>query len=305
MYQLHHLRVGKVPAKAADDPHVRTAPAIDRLIVVAHHAEVASRARERAHEAILSEVGVLELVDQHVAKALAKIAPRGAVLALGDAHAEDDQILEVHGVGGLERAFVALEQVDELGVEPALPIHVSGALTLALLCVDLREHPARWHAALVERAFLEQARHDGLLVRLVVDHELRAEPDLVVVAPEQARAHRMEGARPEIARHLRSRQLLQAVLELARRLVGERDGQDAVRRNPMHRQQRSDAVGDDAGLPAPRAREHEQRPLGVARGGGLIGIQLRGSELGHRRRRSSSGARRRLGAAHTPSLPAR
>ena len=52
---------------------VRPAPAVDGLIVVADHAEVALLAREQAHQFVLRSVGVLILVHQYVVKAVSII----------------------------------------------------------------------------------------------------------------------------------------------------------------------------------------------------------------------------------------
>jgi hypothetical protein len=46
----------------------RAAPAVDRLVVVADHEHAARCRRPAGAEGVLDGVGVLELVDQHVAK---------------------------------------------------------------------------------------------------------------------------------------------------------------------------------------------------------------------------------------------
>ncbi len=71
LLQLDDGRVGEVAAEAADDAHVGAAPAVDALVVVADHAEVARRGRDGLHQAVLHLVHVLELVDEHVAEAAA------------------------------------------------------------------------------------------------------------------------------------------------------------------------------------------------------------------------------------------
>ncbi len=66
----------------------------------------------------------------------------------------------------------------------------------------------------------------------------------------------------------------EAGAHLAGGLVRERDGEDAVRRDPRARDEVRDAVGDDAGLAAARAGEHEQGAARVRDGVGLRGVQL-------------------------------
>ena len=64
-----HLRARKILLKAQDVADLRAAPAVDRLIVVADAGDVAVRLGEQAQPEILSDVGVLILVDQDGAKA--------------------------------------------------------------------------------------------------------------------------------------------------------------------------------------------------------------------------------------------
>jgi hypothetical protein len=59
-----------------------------------------------------------------------------------------------------------------------------------------------------------------------------------------------------------TQQLDHALAHLARRLVGERDGEYVLRRNLALRDQVSDAMHDDARLTRPRARKDQERPLG-------------------------------------------
>ncbi len=58
------------------------------------------------------------------------------------------------------------------------------------------------------------------------------------------------------------------------RLVGEGDGEDLTRVEAVRREETSDAVGDDAGLPAPRPGQDQERPLGMADRLPLGGIQI-------------------------------
>ena len=61
--------------------------------------------------------------------------------------------------------------------------------------------------------------------------KLAPEPGLVVVAAEEPRADRVEGADPEIAHDLGAGEPDEALAHLARGLVGEGDGQDAIGRH--------------------------------------------------------------------------
>ena len=57
------------------------APAVDRLVVVAHHAQVAMAGGQGLDDAVLAAVGVLVLVDQQVVEPAGLLAPHVGVLA--------------------------------------------------------------------------------------------------------------------------------------------------------------------------------------------------------------------------------
>ena len=69
--------VREILVEVEDVPNVGAAPAVDRLIVVADDADVAVLAAEQLDQLVLRAVGVLILVDEDVAKALA-IAARAS-----------------------------------------------------------------------------------------------------------------------------------------------------------------------------------------------------------------------------------
>ena len=82
--------------------HVGSAPAVDRLIVVTHHAEVRMPGGEQLHEAILRRVCVLKLVHQHVLESLLPVGESLRVLPEQRERVEQ-QVVEVHGVRLPER----------------------------------------------------------------------------------------------------------------------------------------------------------------------------------------------------------
>jgi hypothetical protein len=69
-------------------------------------------------------------------------------------------------------------------------------------------------------------------------------------------------------------QLVHALHHLGSRLVGERHGQDGFRHDSEVLDQMSDAVGDDASLPAPGASQDEHRPVGGFDSLTLLRIEL-------------------------------
>ncbi len=66
LLELDHRGIGVVGLEVEDVAQVRAAPAVDGLIVVAHHREVAVLLREQLDPQVLGPVGVLVLVDVEV-----------------------------------------------------------------------------------------------------------------------------------------------------------------------------------------------------------------------------------------------
>ena len=98
----------------------------------------------------------------------------------------------------------------------------------------------------------------ALLVLAVEDLETLRQTRLAPVHAQQAMADAVERADPE--RSGRQAELrLDAMAHLGGGLVGERDGQDAVRRDALDLHQPLDAVRQHARLAAARAGEHERR----------------------------------------------
>ena len=94
LLEMHDVRVWIVLLEIEDVADVRTAKAIDRLIVVADHRDVAVLRGEEVNEHVLGPVRVLVLVDQYVAEPVAPLLERLGVGAveLDELH---DQVVEI------------------------------------------------------------------------------------------------------------------------------------------------------------------------------------------------------------------
>ena len=68
LLQPHHMRAREILFKAQDVAHLGPAPAIDRLIIVAHAANVLVGPCQKTQPHILGDVGVLIFVHQNVAE---------------------------------------------------------------------------------------------------------------------------------------------------------------------------------------------------------------------------------------------
>src|SRR5437879_305535 len=122
-----------------------------------------------------------------------------------------------------------------------------------------------------EAALLEQACDERLRVVLVVDREIRPEPQGGGLAPQQPRGERVEGADPQPLR-VRAKQGRHAGAHLAGGFVGERDREDFLRSDTPLLDQMSDPRSEDAGLPGARARVHQQLAARTSDRGGLGGM---------------------------------
>ncbi len=204
-------------------PKIGPAKFVDRLILVTDHHHVAVLLGEHPHELPLRDVGVLELVDQHVTEARAPPLPRLAVVA-EQVHRLHQQVVEVER-GGLEEPPLVL------AVHVGHPLlrwgegPVDGLLPRDQLVLHGRDRRVQPPGREALRVHVEVAAHvvdeaDG--VGLVVDRERRPVPEERGLAAQDARAHRVERRHPHPLRH-RTHELRDARLHLAGGLVGERD----------------------------------------------------------------------------------
>src|SRR5439155_6711927 len=104
--------------------------------------------------------------------------------------------------------------------------------------------------------------HQTETVVLVVDGKVTAEAEQLGLTPQQPGGERMEGANPE-ARRVALEQPPDALLHLARGLVGECDREDTLRWNAMALDQGGDSRGKDASLARSCASEHQHRAMHV------------------------------------------
>jgi hypothetical protein len=145
--------------------------------------------------------------------------------------------------------------------------------------VDPPPDPPRIARLGIQTVTLERVFHDPESVAFVVDHETAGVAQVGDVAPQDSRAGRVEGRDPEISCG-RAEELLHAFAHLARSLVGEGHGQDAVAGNAAHADQVGDAVGEHPGLATSGSRQHEQRPLARLDGLALFGVQAFQNRVG-------------------------
>ena len=282
LLELDHSRVRVIAFEVEDVAHVGAPPAEDRLVVVADDGEVLAVPGEVAEEHVLRTVGVLVLVHEDVLVAVLPALER-AVGRLEQPAAEEQEVVEVDGVVLSKELVVPLPHDGRDPVELSLRAarQVSGAAKLVLGAGDDVRDRA-WSEDLLAGVRLAHrlAQHRPL-VGLVVDRERAFDPDERSFAAEESRAERVEGADRQLGEPLLADEAVEALAHLAGGLVRESHGQYGARRDGQIADQVGDPMRQHAGLSRTRAGEDQQRPVAVAHGGALLGIQRIEDRVGH------------------------
>ena len=245
----------------------------EALVGVAHDHHVVVLRGEHPDELPLGQVGVLELVDEHVAEPLPPPVQRVGVLA-EELHDEQEQVVEV-GRRGLGQPLLVLD------VDLGQPLLGRGRRTrerflradeLVLHRGDRALQLAGREPLGIEVDVAADVVDETRGVGLVVDRERRPVAEQAGFAAQDARARGVEGRDPHAVRD-GTDELGDALLHLARGLVRERDREDLEWRHAAFRDQVRDPVGEEAGLARPCARDHEHRTVGRDHRLALHGVQ--------------------------------
>ena len=212
---------------------------VDALVIVPDDADVAPAIGKQGRELILEIVRVLILVDEHIAEAALPVLAHVRML-VEQAHGVVDQVVKVHRPGGKQALPVGLVYLADADIARVMRGLCARKVLLGrdagiLGAADLREHGAVWKRLFIEVHLLDDALDDCQTVRRVIDREAVGIAKLVRVPPQDAHARGVEGRGPDIRRSLRTEHPLNALLELIRRLVRERDGDDAPRLDRLNR----------------------------------------------------------------------
>ena len=114
------------------------------------------------------------------------------------------------------------------------------------------------------------------------------------MAAQDLHADGVERAEPGHAFDGAAHQVADALLHLARRLVGEGDGQDLGAARATRAHDVGDARGEHARLAGARARQHEHGPVDRLDGSALLGVEIgHVGGRGHAERPRGDGALRR------------
>ena len=116
LLQPHHNGARKILFKPQDIAHLGPAPAIDRLVIIAHAADVLMRLRQKPQPKVLADVGILVLVHQNIAEP-ALILFQHIGVFLKDHHAMQQKIAKIGGVQSAQTLLILLIKLGSTVVE--------------------------------------------------------------------------------------------------------------------------------------------------------------------------------------------
>ena len=273
LLEAHRVGLGKILAEVEDVPDVGAAPAVDRLVIVADHAQVAVATGELLHELVLRAIGVLVLIHKDVLEpAPIFLQLRGAV---GEhAHRQHEQVVEVGGVRQAQRLTqLAIDHGGRLGEWVEGEVRELVRSYERILGVgDQPVDATRRELLRVDAVALHDALDHGLRVVLVVDRERRRAANEVRCTAQHPRADRVEGADPH-ADGRAAEQPADAILHLAGGLVRERHREDAAGIHAVLVDQPREPRREHPRLARSGTGQHEQRSVDVQHGLALGGVE--------------------------------
>ena len=288
---------GEILLEAQDVADLRAAPAVDRLVVVADAADVLRALRQQPQPQVLRHVGVLVLVDQDVAEAAVILLQHvGMLLPQGDADASPGRRNRPRSPRRAAPGTACRSRPPcrwrTRRHRRLAPCRASSARSFQRWMMPestraghfLSSMPSACSSCLISRVWSSVSR----MVKLLFSPTSSAWRRSTRTPTEWKVPSHMPSAAPPIS-------LRDAVEHLARRLVGEGDGQDLRRPGAAGDQLMGDAGGQHARLAGAGAGQHQQRAALVDDRQALLRVQPLEIGAGARRRarRARSGGRAR------------
>ena len=250
--------------------YVGATPGVDRLVGVAHHADVLVGLSQEPGQLVLGDVGVLKLVHHDVFVAVVVLRPDAGELPK-ELYCLHQKVVEVHSVVAGQGLFVVVVDlgadllevvVGVLGEGPGVP-HL-------VLCVGdyAEDGPGRVPLGVDLRQFHGVLDDLGLVVG-VVDRVVGVQAKVVPVDTQHLGAEGVERAYGQRVA-AGADQPVQPFPHLPGGLVGEGHGQNVEGADLVLSDQVGDAVSDDPGLAAAGPGHDEERAID-----GLDGLFLR------------------------------
>ena len=242
--------VGEGALELQDVPYVGPPPAVNRLVGVAHHGHLVVTAGQLQDEFVLRPVSVLVLVDQNVQKTV-PISLEDPGVFPEKTHRQQQEVVEVHGVGSDQTTLVLLVDVRDFPLEnraAAGTVRVlRGAQELVLGPGDGCMYGSRWEFLSVQADIPHDITSEPHGISLVVNRERRLVAEDRGLSAQYAHTRRMKGRHPHPLRHPPD-ELPDAVAHFVRRFIRERYGQDRKGRQTFFPHQPRNSVGQHSGF---------------------------------------------------------
>ena len=196
LLQQDHLGIGVIFLEAQQVAVIGAAPGVDGLVGVADHEDVAVEGGHMLEQLVLRQVGILELIHQHVLEAPGVPFTHGLV-RLEEHGDPEEQVVEIHAVVGQQQLLVAaVDTLDHL-----VAVGLDGVIVrldqLVLGVRDGSEHPLRLVALLIHVQVLQGTLDQADLVIIVEDDKVGIEGQVLSFAAQDAGAGGVEGAQGE------------------------------------------------------------------------------------------------------------
>ena len=257
--------------------HLGTAPSVNALVIVADDAKILVCLGQTVHELELRMVGVLILVHHDIVVTLAAFVQRLGAFCKQSQH-EQDQVIEIDGVAGLECLLIGRNQALGQGGQVLILGNELIAIGVSPATDQRQDGTGIWFLRSKRNLAQDAANHAQLLSGIVND-KIFLVAKLRDMPTQDADAQRVECADRRLLRlavPIRQAPLgyqpFYTFLHLAGGFVCESDGKnvtgpDAARDHVSH------AAGDDARLAGAGTGEDEQRAVNGAHSLPLLGVQ--------------------------------
>ena len=282
-FEEHHLGVRIVLLEVEDVAHVGPAKRVDRLIGIADDEQVPMLPGEQFDEHVLGAVRVLVLIDEDVSEPLL-IGLEDLRERLEDLDGQHEDIVEID-----RRRFHEALLIEAIDVRDLLVV-VTGVARSVTLVVDefvLRvgdrdaQRPRR-EPFRVQVQVLHHHRDEAHGIGVVVDGERGSVSEARGFASQDTNAGTVKCGDPHPVCDPTD-EVGNTIPHLSGSLVGERDGEERVRRQAEIADQVGDAVGEHPRLAGSGTRDHEHRAVGGGNGFALRCVQgLEKSGIRHR-----------------------
>ena len=250
--------------------------AVDGLVVVTDHAEVAVPGCQKTDQLELGVVGILVLIHHDIAEAVLVVLQHFR-MGVEQVHGLHQKVVKIQGVVLLQDFLVFLIAVADLSAVVVPSAHMvlpvaEGTDQFVLGGRDGSEDLPLLQLFGVDPQALADIFHDRLLIIRIIDRKGILVAQQVDMTAQDPDAHGMEGRDPDAFRP-ETDQAVHPVPHFAGCLIGKCNGQDVPGVDLTFLHQIGDPVGNDPGLAAAGTGQNKNRPFCLADGLLLFPVQ--------------------------------